>query len=225
VMYSISKSLSSLLAILVKLISNLKFLSSHLRLPSGLPFATATPLQVSNPKPNCPKGLYVTWTSKNSNVWLCCKNSDFRGYCKKADQAPFPYRPRRKFVCCQYPSGKVLNKEKNGCTIPSPTYQPTPSPTPSSTDQPTPSPSAVPEPTPSGPLLRINRHHLLRINQHHRLHHRLQINQHHRQVQYPNLRHLDQHHLLRINQHHLLRINQQQHLNQQLLNIATQATI
>ena len=88
---------------------------------------------------------------------MCCKNSDCRGYCKRDDQAPFPYGPRRKLVCCQCPSGQVLNKDKNGCVsigAPSqtylPTYQPTPSPTPALTrDGPTPAPSSEPTQVPT----------------------------------------------------------------------------
>ena len=82
---------------------------------------------------------------------MCCKNSDCRGIndCKQG-QAPFPYGPRRKAVCCQCPAGKVLNKEKNGCTstgVPIPTARPSHS----AVYEPTPPPSAVPEPTPYGP--------------------------------------------------------------------------
>jgi hypothetical protein len=144
-----------LFAILLKLISTLKLRSSDLNLPLGLPFATATPLKPSTPKPSCPKGLYVTWVSKNAGLWMCCKNSDCRGVkdCKQG-QAPFPYGPRRKIVCCQCPSGQVLNKDNNGCLstgVPSPST--TAKPTSSPACERTPSPSAVPEPTPYGPTL------------------------------------------------------------------------
>ena len=103
---------------------------------------TARPSKPSGPKPSCPKGLSVTWDPAKTGLWMCCKNSDCRGYCKRDDQAPFPYGPRRKLVCCQCPSGQVLNKDKNGCVsigAPSqtylPTYQPTPSPTPALTQR------------------------------------------------------------------------------------------
>jgi hypothetical protein len=84
---------------------------------------------------------------------MCCKNSDCRGIndCKQG-QAPFPYGPRRKAVCCQCPAGKVLNKEKNGCTsagVPIPPM--TARPSHSAVYEPTPPPSAVPDPTPYEP--------------------------------------------------------------------------
>jgi hypothetical protein len=84
---------------------------------------------------------------------MCCKNSDCRGIkdCKEG-QAPFPYGPRHKVVCCQCPAGKVLNKENNGCVstgVPTPSTTAKPSSPP--TYESTPSPSAVPEPTPYGP--------------------------------------------------------------------------
>jgi hypothetical protein len=100
---------------------------------------------------------------------MCCKNSDYRRYCKEG-QAPFPYGPRRKLVCCQCPTGEVLNDGKNGCVstgAPSPsstakptlmptcrptppTYYPTPhGPTPEPTYQPTPAPTYQPTPAPT----------------------------------------------------------------------------
>jgi hypothetical protein len=84
---------------------------------------------------------------------MCCKNSDCRGFkdCKEG-QYPFPYGPRHKVVCCQCPPGKVLNKEKNGCTLTGiPTASTTAKPSSSTPYEQTPSPMAVPEPTPSGP--------------------------------------------------------------------------
>ena len=145
------------------------------RIFTGLSSAAPRPSKPPTPKPSCPKGLSVTWArSSPSSIpvapWLCCKNSDKKGDCK-VGQAAFPYGPRQKLVCCQCPSGQVLNKDKN-CCIPTvspmpssppsealtpsptakptttPTYQPTPSPTlePSSppTSQPTPSPIVKP---------------------------------------------------------------------------------
>ena len=128
---------------------------------SGLSFATSKP---TAPKPSCPRGLYVTWAPSNNGLWMCCKNSDCRGVkdCKEG-QSPFPYGPRHKLVCCQCPTGQVLNKEKNGCMstgVPSssltskptlsPIYPPTPSPTyeaiPFATYRPTPS-GTPPPPT------------------------------------------------------------------------------
>lgn len=140
-----------------KLIPYLKLRNSNLHLSSGLPIATASPSKRSTPKPttpkpSCPKGLYVTWVSPNS-VWMCCKNSDARGIndCKPG-QAPFPYGPRRKPVCCQCPTGKVLNKAKNGCmSTEVPSSSPTVKPSLSAAYEPTPSPNAVPEPTPFAP--------------------------------------------------------------------------
>ena len=100
---------------------------------------------------------------------MCCKNSDYKRYCKEG-QAPFPYGPRRKLVCCQCPTGEVLNDGKNGCVstgAPSPsstakptlmpTYRPTPPtfyPTPHGfrpdpTYQPTPAPTYQPTPAPT----------------------------------------------------------------------------
>jgi hypothetical protein len=82
---------------------------------------------------------------------MCCKNSDKVKDCKQG-QAPFPYGPRSKFVCCQCPTGQVLNNDMNGCVstgVPSPST--TSKPTPSPTHQPTPSPSAAPGTSPSGP--------------------------------------------------------------------------
>jgi hypothetical protein len=55
-------------------------------------------------------------------------------------------------VCCQCPTGKVLNKDNNGCVstgVPSPSTTAKPTLPPSY--EPTPAPSAVPGPTPSGP--------------------------------------------------------------------------
>jgi hypothetical protein len=112
---------------------------------------TARPSKPSGPKPSCPKGLSVTWDPATTGLWMCCKNSDCRGYCKRDDQAPFPYGPRRKLVCCQCPSGQVLNKDKNGCVsigAPSQTYLPTYQPTPPPSDEPTTYPTP---PTPHGP--------------------------------------------------------------------------
>jgi hypothetical protein len=131
--------------------ADLKFPTSDLRLFSGLSFATARPSKPPAPKPSCPKGLSVTRAPGNAGPWMCCKNSDCTGYCKNG-QAPFPYGPRRKLVCCQCPTGQVLNGNKDGCVstgVPSPST--TPKPTPSAAYEPTPSPSAVPEPTPHGP--------------------------------------------------------------------------
>ena len=148
----------------------------------GLSLATGRPSKQPTPKPSCPKGLVLTWApSCPSSIpvaqWLCCKNSDKTGDCK-VGQAPFPYGPRRKLVCCQCPTGQVLNKDKNGCL---PTGSPTPSlrptakptstltavpttvPTPASTSPPTavptsqpgavptPVPTYLPTPTPSYP--------------------------------------------------------------------------
>jgi hypothetical protein len=115
--------------------------NSDLRLFSGLHFATARTSKPSTPKPICPKGLHVTWAPGNTGLWICCKNSDKKGDCK-VGQAAFPYGPRSKLVCCQCPTGQVLNKDKTGCT-------PTGAPSPSSTENPTLSPSAVPEPEPT----------------------------------------------------------------------------
>ena len=97
----------------------------------------------------------MTWArSSPSSIsganWLCCKNCDKRGDCK-VGQAPFPYGPRQKLVCCQCPSGHVLNTGKNGCV---PTGSPTPSSppskalTPSPTDKPTTPPTYQPTPSP-----------------------------------------------------------------------------
>jgi hypothetical protein len=141
------RSLFQLFAILLKLlISNLKYPASDFRVSSGFSFATAKPS-----KPSCPKGLSVKWAPANTGLWMCCKNSDKVKDCKQG-QAPFPYGPRSKFICCQCPTGQVLNNDMNGCVstgVPSPlsTSKPTPSPT----HQPTPSPSAAPGTTPSGP--------------------------------------------------------------------------
>jgi hypothetical protein len=88
----------------------------------------------------------VTWARRNANLWMCCKNSDYREACKEG-RAPFPYGPKGKLVCCQCPTGEVLNNDKNGCVPLLTTAKPTPCPT----SQPTPSPSAVPAHTPSGP--------------------------------------------------------------------------
>lgn len=43
----------------------------------------------------------------------------------KKGQAPFPYGPNDKLVCCQCPTGQVLNEDKNGCM---PSLAPSPSP-------------------------------------------------------------------------------------------------
>ena len=137
------------------------FFDFDLRLFSGLHSATSKP---TAPKASCPRGLYVTWAPSNNGLWMCCKNSDCRGVkdCKEG-QSPFPYGPRHKLVCCQCPTGQVLNKEKNGCMstgVPSssltskptlsPIYPPTPSPTyeaiPFATYRPTPS-GTPPPPT------------------------------------------------------------------------------
>lgn len=82
---------------------------------------------------------------------MCCKNSDARGpnECKRG-QAPFPYGPRRKFVCCQCPTGKVLNREKNGCmSTEVPSSSPTVKPSLSPTYEPTTQATYLPSPAPS----------------------------------------------------------------------------
>jgi hypothetical protein len=121
------------------------FHTSDHRMSLGLLFATATLSKPPTPKPSCPTGLIVRWAPANTGRWMCCKNSDFRGGndCKPG-QAPFPYGPRHKLVCCQCPAGQVLNNDMNGCV-------PTEVPSPSTTTKPTPSPSAVPGTTPSRP--------------------------------------------------------------------------
>jgi hypothetical protein len=127
----------------------------------GLPFASAKPSKPPTPKPSCPKGFYVTWADPPYipvASWLCCKKSDKKGDCK-VGQAAFPYGPRHKLVCCQCPTGEVLNHDKNGCVptgsqIPSstPIAKPSPPggvPMASPTTKPTSLPTAESTPSPT----------------------------------------------------------------------------
>jgi YVTN family beta-propeller protein len=93
----------------------LKFPNSDFRLPSGMPGMPSKAPSTS--QPSCPAGLSVTSAAANitASLYLCCKNADCGGHCKKQGQAPLPYGPKEKLICCQCPTGEVLNENRSGC--------------------------------------------------------------------------------------------------------------